>query len=198
MSAESSSTASSGTSPRLPDTDGSVAGRTRGITRIAIGLVCGVAGIFAVALPSRTLLFLGVLIGIQLVLVGLMRLWAIRTFTLTAKVKQAGYALAALSIVAGIFCMLRPSTSLVVVAIFIGAGWIADGIIELVAFATGAAADRSWALMSGSLTLLGGVAVLAFPRSSLMTLAQVSGVILLIFGVVYLASGITRWRASSA
>lgn len=164
--------------------------------RSAIGVVCLVSGVFADALPSRTLLFLGILVGVQLVVVGLMRVWAIRALVLDPTVKIAGYVLAAATIVAGILCLTRPSTSLVVIAVFIGAGWIADGIIELVAFGTGAAADRGWALLSGILTLLGGIAVLAYPRTSLVTLAQVTGVILVVVGIGYLVSGGGRGRAA--
>ncbi|MCF6379296.1 DUF308 domain-containing protein [Nocardioides KLBMP 9356] len=182
-----------------PATDNSPAAvQSRGSMRIAIGVVCLVAGIVAYALPTRTLSFLGFLVGIQLVIVGLMRIWAIRAFVLGKQVKIAGYVLAVATIVAGILCITRPSSSLVVVAVLVGAGWIADGVIELVAFGTGAAADRGWALMSGVLTLLGGIAILAYPRSTLVTLAQVAGVILVVVGVGYLASGVNRWRAADA
>lgn len=66
-------------SARSPATDDSPAAvQSRGLMRLAIGVVCLLAGIFAYALPSRTLLFLGFLVGVQLVIVGLMRVWAIR------------------------------------------------------------------------------------------------------------------------
>ena len=177
--------------------DSPAAVQSRGVMRLVIGAVCLVAGIFALVLPDRTLLILGFLIGVQLVIVGLVRVWAIRTFAVSSKVKLLGYLLALLTIVAGILCMIRPSTSLVVFAVFVGVGWIADGAIELVTFSTGAAADRWSSLTSGILSLVGGLVVLLFPRSSLIALAQVTGVILLVIGAGYLASGITRWRATS-
>ena len=86
---------------------------------------------------------------------------------------------------------------MLVVAIFIGVGWIADGILQLIAFATGSTTERGWALLSGLLTVLGGVAVLVFPDKTLVLLAQVTGVILLVFGVSYLLSGVARGRARS-
>ena len=72
-----------------------------------------------------------------------------------------------------------------------------DGILQLIAFATGSTTERGWALLSGLLTVLGGVAVLVFPDKTLVLLAQVTGVILLVFGVSYLLSGVARGRARS-
>ena len=165
--------------------------------RLTIGLVCVAAGAFALFAPDRTLKFIGFLIGAQLVVIGLVRLWALRTFVFPRNIKVFGDVLAVLTIVAGIFCMVRPGASLLVVAIFIGVGWIADGILQLIAFATGSTTERGWALLSGLLTVLGGVAVLVFPDKTLVLLAQVTGVILLVFGVSYLLSGVARGRARS-
>lgn len=163
--------------------------------RLLIGAVAALAGLLLLLLPDRTLLLVGFLIGTQLVLVGVLRIWALRAFVLPANVRAAGYALAVLTIVAGILCMVRPGTSLLVVAIVVGVGWLADGAAELVAFARNTAADRGFALMSGILTLLGGLAVLFFPRTSLVALAQVAGVFLLLFGIAHLVTAFRRREA---
>lgn len=164
--------------------------------RVLVGAIATLAGLLLLFLPDRTLLVVGFLIGTQLVLAGVLRIWALRAFVLPGNVQAAGYGLAALTILAGILCMVRPGTSLLLVAVVIGIGWLADGATELVAFARDTAADRGFALVSGVLTLLGGLAVLIFPRTSLAALAQVAGVFLLLFGVAHLVIAFRQRPAS--
>jgi uncharacterized membrane protein HdeD (DUF308 family) len=165
---------------------------------VLIGVVSVLAGLLVLLLPDRTLLLVAVVVGVQLVVVGLMRPWAIRAFALPARVRLLGGGLAIAMVVAGVVCMLRPGASLLLVAIMIGAGWLADGVIEIVAFATGAATDRWSALLSGAVALVGGILVLVFPRSTLTVLAQVSGAVLLTLGLAYALAGLRRWRAPLA
>ncbi|TWE09406.1 HdeD family acid-resistance protein [Rudaeicoccus suwonensis] len=165
---------------------------------LAVGVVSVLVGLLMLFLPRHTLTALGIVIGLQLIVIGFIRIWAVGAFVAASGLRVLGILLGVITVVAGVICVFRPGTSLLVIAIFIGIGWIADGVVEIVAFARGDVAHRGLALFSGALTLVAGVIVLVYPRSSLVTLTQVIGVLLLIFGISNVAAVLTGRRVVTA
>ena len=105
-----------------------------------------------------------------------------------------------LSIVAGIICLFRPNASLVVIAIFIAIGWIAEGIAALV---QGFGSDRTtgtrvFLIVSASSSILAGLVVAIFPGSSLVLLTRLAGIMLIVIGIAELVAAFMARRAAGA
>jgi uncharacterized membrane protein HdeD (DUF308 family) len=166
---------------------------------IAMGVLSVVLGIMVLVWPKATLLIVAILFGLQLIVAGAVRLSMTRELPSDPGwLKPVSVGLGVLSVIAGIICLFRPGTSLVVVAIFIAIGWIAEGIAALV---QGFGADRTtgvrvFLIVCGVVSILGGLLVAAFPGSSLVVLTRVAGIALIIIGIVELVTAFMARRAA--
>jgi uncharacterized membrane protein HdeD (DUF308 family) len=155
--------------------------------RLTMGIVSVVLGIVVIVLPEKTLAVVAVVFGIQLVILGLVRAaLALTVAGLPRWVRVLSVLLGALTVVAGVLCFTRPRASLVVIAILLAAGWIADGIADL---SRGIGRDRTagevtYLVVSGAVSILAGLVVIIAPETSLEVLTQVGGVALLLIGAV--------------
>src|SRR3954463_6344164 len=101
--------------------------------RIALGVVCIVLGLIALIWPQATLLVVALVFGLQLIAAGLVRIVAAVTLKdLPGWWRAVAGILGALTVIAGIICLFRPGTSLLVLALVLAIGWIIDGISELI------------------------------------------------------------------
>jgi uncharacterized membrane protein HdeD (DUF308 family) len=164
-----------------------------------VGLVTAsltvVVGILVLVLPDRTLVLVAALLGVQLVLLGVIRAVILTQFVLPRGALVAGVALSVVTVVAGLVCFVRPQGSLTVVALFVGIGWIADGVAGLLS-GRSLRASRSMGRVDAALAIAGGVMVVLFPHDSVRLLAQVAGVLLLIIGASRLTTAVAAWRAT--
>jgi uncharacterized membrane protein HdeD (DUF308 family) len=99
------------------------------IARAIAGVVGLVIGIMAIVWPGITAVVLAIMVGVWAVLTGLADLWL-------ATRQHGGWSLAligAISIVAGLFVMVRPAAGALVIAWAIGLYAIVSGVLLLVA-----------------------------------------------------------------
>jgi uncharacterized membrane protein HdeD (DUF308 family) len=168
--------------------------------RLAIGILSIVVGILVITRPVDTLFFVAVLFGIQLVILGVVRIvLAASVSGLPRWLKILSIVLGILTIIAGVICFTRPQASLVILAILLAAGWIADGIADL---ARGFGRERSrgeriYLIVLGVVSIVAGLVVAIFPGPSLVLLAQIAGVCLLIIGVLTCLSAIMGRRRTA-
>ena len=168
--------------------------------RLAIGIISIVVGILVIARPVDTLFFVAVLFGIQLVILGVVRIvLAASASGLPRWLKIVSVILGILTIIAGVICFTRPQASLVILAILLAIGWIADGIADL---ARGfgrerSGGERTYLIILGIVSIIAGLVVAIFPGPSLVLLAQVAGVALLIIGVLTCLSAIMGRRRTT-
>src|SRR4051812_22410667 len=107
---------------------------------IAVGIISVVLGVIVLVWPKATLLVVAIMFGLQLIVAGAVRISVSRALpSEPGWLRPVSIGLGALSIVAGVICLFRPGTSLLVLAIFIAIGWIAEGIA---AIAHGFGSDR--------------------------------------------------------
>jgi uncharacterized membrane protein HdeD (DUF308 family) len=93
--------------------------------------------------------------------------------------------LAILSFVVGIYLLGHVGLSLLVLAILLGAYWIAHGIIDLfLAVGHAELPGRAWVILSGVLSIVAGLIVAILPGISLFTLTIVLGAWLVVLGVM--------------
>ena len=168
--------------------------------RVAIGILSIVVGILVLTRPVDTLFFVAILFGIQLVILGVVRIvLAASASGVPGWLKILSIVLGILTIIAGVICFTRPQASLFILAILLAVGWIADGIADL---ARGFGRDRSggertYLIILGIVSIIAGLVVAIFPGPSLVLLAQVAGVALLIIGALTCLSAIMGRRRTS-
>ncbi len=167
---------------------------------VALGVLSIVLGVLVLAWPGVTLLVVAIAFGIELVVAGALRISTSRLLpSEPAWLKPVSLALGALSVVAGIICLLRPGTSLLVVAIVIAAGWLSEGVAAVAqGFRVGRTAPaRTFLIASGVVSVLAGLVVAIFPGSSLVLLARLAGIMLVLIGVAELVTAFMARRAGT-
>jgi uncharacterized membrane protein HdeD (DUF308 family) len=202
--------------PTTPATDASAAPRTRreaalavGLTTapagrtwgalVAIGILSVLLGILILVWPSATLLVVAITFGLQLIVAGVVRIAMSRDLpSEPGWLRPSSIALGVLAVVAGVICLFRPGTSLLVIAILIAVGWVAEGIATI---AHGFGSDRSagsriFLVVAGIVWILAGLAVAIFPGSSLVLLTLLAGIMIIVIGVAELVMVLLVRRAA--
>ena len=173
----------------------------RGGVRIALGAIAVVLGLLALIWPGVTLLVVAVLFGLELIAAGVVRVLAAVTLSeLPGSWRAVSGVLGALTIVAGIICLVRPGTSLFVLVVVIAVGWFLDGISELVSAFTVSrgAGERIGLVAFGVISIIAAIVLIAFPLGSLVLLAKIGGVILIAFGIASVIGVILGRRRQAA
>ena len=158
---------------------------------VAYGVLSVLAGIVAIVWPGATLVVIAVVFALQL-LVG-----AVYQFVFVFAIPhESGWLralvglVAILSLVVSVYLLGHVGLTLIVLAILLGAYWIAQGVIELfVALGHPEIRNRTWVVVSGVLSVVAGTIVAVFPGISLFTLTIVLGVWLIFFGAMLIGRG---------
>jgi uncharacterized membrane protein HdeD (DUF308 family) len=153
------------------------------------GLAAFAAGLAILTWPGLSLAVVGQLFGLYLLAHGAMQLvgaivWRQHgTRTLLA---VSGI----VSVLLGLMCFRSALQSIWLLAWWIGFGWLLRGIaLTTAVFKAGGRPRLGWNLWIGPLSVLAGLVVIAWPFSSIATLAVVSGICLLVLGIVEAAHG---------
>jgi uncharacterized membrane protein HdeD (DUF308 family) len=163
---------------------------------LAYGVLTLLAGIFALAWPGVTLLALAVLFGVQLIVSGIFRfVTAFASDDQTGGTRVLLALLGVLSVIIGLWAVRHVLLTLVALIVFLGIFWVVSGVIDIfTALAHRAMLHRGWAALTGVLSVLAGLIVLAVPGLSLFGLAVILGVWLIIFGTMEMGAAF-RLRA---
>lgn len=155
-----------------------------------LGVLVGIAALF---LPGLTVLTLALLLGVALVLQGVAQAVAAAGAASGAPGRGWAVALAVLSVVAGIICVIAPGVGLFTIVVGITVWFFAAGVNELVA-AVASPRGRLFNVVAGVVTLVAAVIVLFSPGVALGTAAVLAGVLFLVRGVaeIVLATRLRR------
>jgi uncharacterized membrane protein HdeD (DUF308 family) len=153
---------------------------------LAFGIVTLLAGIVALAWPGRTLLVIAVVFGLQLIVTGIFRfVAAFAADDLAGGTRVLLAVLGLLSLIIGLYALRHVLITVLALALLLGIYWIISGVVELfTALSQRGVADRGWTGITGVLSLIAGIVVLAYPGISLVALAIVVAVWLVVFGVL--------------
>lgn len=161
------------------------------------------SGVIAVALgalvllwPGKTLLVAAFLFGAYLLLSGIAQVLLAFGLHSSAGSRILLFLSGAASLVLAILAFRHfgsdPETALLLLAIWIGIGFIfrgvaatAMGISEL-----SGTPGRGWSIFFGLVTIIAGVVTLAYPFDSLVTLTLVVGVWLIVIGLMEIITGL--------
>jgi len=154
-----------------------------------LGVLSIVAGLAILAWPRQTVLVVAVVIGLQLLLNGIVRL--VQSFAADDASGGERVFLALLgmfSILVGVLCLRNVLQTVAAIAILIGVFWLVGGIIDVIGgLSPGSVPGRGWRLLAGALGVIAGIAVLAYPGISLAALVALLGIWLLLYGAIFIA-----------
>jgi uncharacterized membrane protein HdeD (DUF308 family) len=151
-------------------------------------------GVVVMVWPSQTLTVLAVLLGLQLLLFGIFRL--INSFSSDVRSPGLLAFVGILGMVGGVVVLRHPFETVVVLATLLGVVWVVGGGIELMtAVVDGSHGDRWLMLFSGLLSVATGVIVIAWPAPTVTVVAWISGIYLVLSGILI---GMAALRLRSA
>ena len=158
---------------------------------VAYGALSVLAGVVAVVWPGATLVVIAIVFALQLLVSAVYQFVFVFAIPHESGWLRALVALVAiLSLVVSVYLLGHVGLTLLLLAILLGAYWIAQGVIELfVAIGHPEIRNRAWVVVSGVLSVGAGIIVAVFPGISLFTLAIVLGVWLIFFGALLIGRG---------
>ncbi len=149
------------------------------------GILSVVLGVMVLAWPNATLVVAAIFFGAYLLVTGISQVFHAFTLHISGGGRALPFISGAASLVLAVLCFRSIGDSILLLAIWIGIGFIFRGV------ATAAAAisdpgtpGRGWEILIGIVTLIAGIIVLAYPFASLPTLIWVTGIWLVVIGVM--------------
>ncbi|MDI3417693.1 HdeD family acid-resistance protein [Streptomyces luteolus] len=161
------------------------------------GLASLVLGVLVLVWPGASLLAAGVFFGLYLIVSGVFQLVSAFGSHVASAMRIITFISGALSVLLGLFCFRGPMQSLLLLALWIGIGWLFRGITQTVA----ALSDpdmpaRGWQVFLGIVSAVAGAVLIVSPFESVAVLTVWGGVWLVVMGVVEIVTALqVRSRA---
>ena len=148
------------------------------------GVLAVILGILVLAWPAITILVAAIFFGAYLLVTGI---WQV-VFAFSLHVSAGGRVLlfisGAAALILAVLCFRSLQDSILLLAIWIGVGFIFRGVATAVsAISDPTLPGRWWEIFIGGISLLAGVVMLASPFESIATLTVVVGIWLIVIGV---------------
>ncbi|WP_030348645.1 HdeD family acid-resistance protein [Streptomyces sp. NRRL S-1022] len=156
-----------------------------------------VLGVLVLVWPHASLLAAGVLFGLYLVYSGILQLVSAFGTHRATSLRVLAFISGALSILLGLFCFRGPMQSILLLALWIGIGWLIRGITQTLAAAHDSRMPaRGWQILLGILTFVAGIVLIDSPFESVAVLTLVSGIWLVAVGIAEIVTAMRiRHRA---
>jgi uncharacterized membrane protein HdeD (DUF308 family) len=142
---------------------------------LAYGLVSLGLGITLAVWPGETLKVVAILVGIQFLVSGLVRVvGAIAATSLDTSVRVLLGVTGAIAFIVGLLCLRDPLQTLLVIWLILGVWWVVSGIIDIVgALVAPAPGRRAWEVTGGVISVVAGAFLLIDPHLTLGVLVFV-------------------------
>lgn len=152
---------------------------------LVFGLLGIVAGLAVLFFTNDALLVIAVTFGAWLLVSGIFRFFAAFSVPMENGWVRALYAiLAVFSVAVGVYLLVHPTLSLLVLTLTIGIFWLFHGNMELfIGAGTPGLPNRGWMIFSGLLGILAGVIIVLSPGTSVLALTLVLGIWLIAYGL---------------
>ncbi|AUY49057.1 HdeD family acid-resistance protein [Streptomyces sp. CB01881] len=155
------------------------------------GLVSLALGIVVFVWPKQTLLVVGVLFGLYLLIIGIVQLVAAFGTHATTALRVLAFISGAICVLLGLLCFRDAARSVLLLAIWIGIGWLFRGITQLVvAISDEAMPARGWQAFAGAANTLAGVLLIVWPVGSITALTVLAGCWLLFLGLIEIVTAL--------
>ncbi|MFI8961837.1 HdeD family acid-resistance protein [Streptomyces sp. NPDC053493] len=164
---------------------------------LVAGIVAMILGVLVLVWPGQSLLVAGVLFGLYLLVSGILHLVAAFGTHGQTALRVMAFISGALSILLGLFCFKDTLRSAVLLALWIGIGWLFHGITQTVAAASDPLMPaRGWQIFLGVVSALAGVVLIVSPLESAAVLTLLGGIWLVAVGVAEIVTAVqVRSRA---
>jgi uncharacterized membrane protein HdeD (DUF308 family) len=161
------------------------------------GILAVILGILVLAWPGKTIVIAAIFFGAYLLVTGISQV----VFAFSLDVSAGGRVLLFLSgaaaLILAVLCFRNLQESILLLAIWIGVGFIFRGVATAVsAISDPALPGRGWEIFIGVISLVAGVVMLASPFESIATLTVVVGIWLIVIGVFEAVSAFGIRKAS--
>jgi uncharacterized membrane protein HdeD (DUF308 family) len=160
---------------------------------ITFGILSVIAGVLALSWPGLTILVLVALLGIQLLVYGVMVVFA--AFE-SGQSRVLAVIFAVLAFIAGTSLFLRPMRNLGAIVVVLSVFWVVGGLVQTI----GSIVDRDehWVLelLSGLLSVAAGVVALVWPEITLLVIAITAGIWMIAIGLMRIFSAFSGPRPS--
>jgi uncharacterized membrane protein HdeD (DUF308 family) len=152
---------------------------------LLIGVLTVALGVIVLAWPQKTLVVAGVLFGIYLVVSGVGYVFAAFGAHAGAVMRVLTLLGGIISVVLGVFCFRDKLESILLLALWIGIGWLFRGMTLLAAaLSFDHLPGRGWQALSGVIIAIGGGVLIAYPFDSMAILTLVAGYWLIVIGIM--------------
>lgn len=151
---------------------------------LGLGITSLIAGLLLLLWPGQTTLVVAMLFGIYLIVAGLGQIGVGFALNFSTTAKVLTIAAGALSLIAGILCVINGDMAISLLGAFLGVIWLMFGIARLATLPRPGFTGRTTALISGIASLIGGLVLLVSPIGSVLVLAMVTGAFMIAFGVL--------------
>jgi hypothetical protein len=196
------------TEPGRPDvsTAGSPVATADSAERAALWLalsasVVGVViGVMMIVWPEATLKVVAVLFGLWVLIHGVVRI----VQAISGRGGRDGGERAILAVigvffvVAGVVALRNLLVSLALMVTLIGLMWLIGGVMELITAFGGRGSYRTWHVVLGAVSMVGGIVVLVWPELSLTTLVYLTGIWMVVMGLIQVVVVLMVRRAVTA
>lgn len=160
---------------------------------IAWGVVAVVLGAAALLWPTITVVAAAILFGGYLLVSGVVQVVAAFGLDVAAGSRILLFISGVVSVILAIlaFRYFREGYGVWLLAIWIGIGFIFSGTSDVVIGVSHRDLPaRGWQILSGAVSVVAGVVILAWPIDSIVTLAMVAGAFLIVIGVMQIAKAL--------
>lgn len=162
------------------------------------GILTAIFGILVLAWPGPTLVVAGILFGIYLLLAGLTQLMTAFGAHVAAGMRVLAFVSGFLSIMLGFFAFRSALESVLLLALWIGIGWLFRGIMQLIAvLADPDLPMRGWQALSGLVITAGGIVLIVSPFDSITVLTLLAGWWLIVIGILEAGTAFQLRRATA-
>ena len=161
------------------------------------GLLAIILGVLMLVWPGKTVLVATVLFGLSLLVFGGAQLFIAMAAELSGGGRALLFISGAVSVILAVltFRYFGQPFAILLFAIYIGISFIIRGIATTVAAISGTeTSGRGWDIVFGIVSMLAGVVMLLLPLTSIVTLAVVTGAVLVVLGVFEVVSAFNARR----
>jgi uncharacterized membrane protein HdeD (DUF308 family) len=151
---------------------------------IALGAASVILGIIVLAWPKETLRVVGILFGIFLLISGVVEIFVAFAPEIRTSTRVLSVLTGVLSIVLGLICFRGALESILLLALWIGFGWLITGITRAVSAGSAPYTPyRGWQIFGGVLLAIAGIVVIVSPIASIGALTLLAGIWLVVIGI---------------
>lgn len=167
---------------------------------LAYGVVTLGLGVTLLVWPRSSLAVIAVLIAIQLLVTGVLRIvTAVLPIELRIGDRLLLAVTGALAVIVGLLCLREPLQSVLVLSIVLGAWWVLCGVVDMVrAVLTERFVERALSIIRGVLTAVVGCLLLVTPKLSLGLMVLIVSLGLMVMGFLSVLGAVQMRSARSA